>query len=246
MAKIHRSKVSDCGKFVEVWFTGVDAPYIIDYDDFIMDFNNKESWYIHPSGYLCGRNYINKKYMYHRFLYYGLSHKTFLPLINKDSRLIDHINRNPRDNRKLNLREVSVKENIKNSSRTDKSTSELIRKLIGLDGRLFHIRIAGPKGGGGVRFVCWDNLAMKSILSASSILTLSDRMNEFFKNGKTNFNGARVNKYKFYLEKCFSDITGYKIAVRKSKIELYFKNKYIGSYKSLEDMVDKKNKENLK
>lgn len=56
--------------------------------------------------------------------------KTFLG--NHTDLIVDHINRNPIDNRLINLRWISQKENIYNRSKRSKYSEEIIDKIIKL------------------------------------------------------------------------------------------------------------------
>lgn len=87
-----------------------DQYAIVDDTDF--NFLNQFKWCLHSKGYACrnsyerGRSRPKLRYM----------HREILGLDNSRSLIdvVDHINRNRLDNRKLNLRVVSRKENLLN------------------------------------------------------------------------------------------------------------------------------------
>lgn len=80
---------------------------IVDKDDF--DRLNKYKWYYEDSGYACRRKtfgyYDNKKVYMHREILGDIT----------DKNVVDHINRDGLDNRKLNLRIVTQSHNMFNT-----------------------------------------------------------------------------------------------------------------------------------
>lgn len=84
---------------------------IIDYEDYEKVKNIY--WCTNSYGYWYGKKYWKDKTLYlHRFL------------LNIDSKLVvDHINHNPNDNRKKNLRVCTIKQNVRNSNKVLNTTS---------------------------------------------------------------------------------------------------------------------------
>ena len=85
-----------------------DLEIIIDDDDF--DLVSKLKWSLHTSGYV--RGYVNKKPIYLHHLVLGKPKEGFE---------VDHINFNKRDNRKANLRFLTIKENREHKRRYGRS-----------------------------------------------------------------------------------------------------------------------------
>jgi len=105
---------------------------------------DKEAGYLGTGGYFCTK--INREtYLIHRILYCLYHNVTITP-----DEYIDHKNRDPLDNRKENLRIVSLRENCYNSSRKNKHNATGIsfdkrctnrpwRSAIYLEGKRHHI-----------------------------------------------------------------------------------------------------------
>lgn len=96
------TKYEICGDYAKVYLKG-DKDYLIcDLGD--LDYARGINWSISTYGYARGYDKEKKNTVYF--------HKSIFPV--RKGYVIDHINRNRLDNRKANLREVTIKENSNN------------------------------------------------------------------------------------------------------------------------------------
>ena len=104
---------------------------IIDLDDY--DKIKDIYWFQNKDGYWVGRKFWKSPHLkLHRFI------------INANKELVvDHKNHNPQDNRKSNLRQCSIKQNIRNSRRKSKNSSG--EKGVGIKNGKYYAKIQYEK-----------------------------------------------------------------------------------------------------
>jgi hypothetical protein len=94
-----------------------DAKFLI--DDIDYEVVSKYCWYETKEGRLMTRLSKNEQIFLHRLLMFGLSAK-------HTEAIVDHINRDPHDNRRCNLRQCSYKENSYNASVSSNNASNIL------------------------------------------------------------------------------------------------------------------------
>ena len=101
--KVKRNKKYNTYQKVYIGYTSnTNKEFLIDYDDYEKIKNY--CWYETKQGYIATREPINKKIiLLHKFIF-------------SQNGTIDHINRNRKDNRKQNLRIVTIQQNTMNKS----------------------------------------------------------------------------------------------------------------------------------
>lgn len=102
MFTARKTKYEVCGDYAKVYLYGDEKYFLCDIED--LDIAKSRSWNVNGKGYAQGWDRVNKRY--DRF------HKLVFPI--RKGYVTDHINRNRLDNRKCNLREVTVLENSHN------------------------------------------------------------------------------------------------------------------------------------
>lgn len=105
-----------------VGYTQNKYEFFIDKED--LDLVKQYCWHKHQDGYLrtCYNIYIDEEGKHHN--QYILMHKLIMQGLNSDTNLeIDHINGKPNDNRKINMREVTHSQNMKNLKLPSSNTS---------------------------------------------------------------------------------------------------------------------------
>lgn len=99
------------GKIVEVYFEEYPNHKIL-FDTIHLDLFNKNVWKFHK---------ISENYFYLCLSAYSSFHRLILP--KKEGFIIDHINKDPLDNRLCNLRYCLMKENTRNQRKHKNNTS---------------------------------------------------------------------------------------------------------------------------
>lgn len=98
------NKFDIIGDITKVYFNNSDDYFICDTDIFQRKYINEICWLKNDRGYVIGRNKDGKKILFHRFI-----------LNPEKDKVIDHINGNTLDNRRINLRIVEQFKNVWNS-----------------------------------------------------------------------------------------------------------------------------------
>lgn len=111
-------------------FTKKGDSFIIDDDDY--DLIKNYSWTVSKNGYVSTWDKINKKRM-------GI-HRIIMGVSNTSYPIVDHINRDPRDNRKCNLRLCTYAENNKNRK------AHGFSKYLGVAIHIGHYKYINTKG----------------------------------------------------------------------------------------------------
>jgi hypothetical protein len=103
-----------------IGYTKKDEPFYLDVED--VDLAKQYTWHLDIEGYAsAGGKTINGV----RKNTYKL-HREVMRLKSNDGKVVDHINRERIDNRKSNLRLVSVQENAFNTSKSNKNKSGVV------------------------------------------------------------------------------------------------------------------------
>lgn len=113
--KTNPNLFSTNGSVVEMVITKGGSRYqvLVDERDYVSSEISHCAWHLSSSGYPCRRVLVNGKYKIKPL------HSFILP--HKKGFVVDHINRNPLDNRKSNLRYLTHQNNLRNSSIRNKT-----------------------------------------------------------------------------------------------------------------------------
>ena len=123
------TKYEICGDYVKVYLYGNKEYFLCDIED--LEIAKSRSWNLNGKGYAQGWDTKNKRY--DRF------HRLIFPI--RKGHVTDHINRNRLDNRKCNLREVTVLENSHNRENQQHLIAHCIRKKINSVGIRYIVQI---------------------------------------------------------------------------------------------------------
>lgn len=110
-----RNKYDLSGKYGVGYFNNSDKFFIFDIEDF--DVISKYTWYLSNNGYVISSTYKGDG------TGGDLIHRVIMGLSNTDERCVDHINHNPLDNRKENLRVCTIQNNNCNQKLSSRNTS---------------------------------------------------------------------------------------------------------------------------
>ena len=106
-----RTNAYEINKDITTLYTRKGSKFFIDTED--LEKVLKICWVERGNGYLCGKNMETGKVV--------LLHRYLLDLGKNDKRMVDHVNRNPKDNRKSNLRICTCAQNSMNKGTTKSS-----------------------------------------------------------------------------------------------------------------------------
>ena len=123
------TKYEVCGDYAKVYLYGDKEFFLCDIED--LEIAKSRSWNKNGKGYAQGWDRKNKRY--DRF------HKLIFPI--KSGHVTDHINRNRLDNRKKNLREVTVLENSNNRENQQHLPAKGIRHIVNSKGDRYSVSV---------------------------------------------------------------------------------------------------------
>ena len=106
------NKFRFCKNYIIGYTTNTNNKFYIDLEDF--DKIKDISWYEASNGYICHKEKNQKVIFMHRYIINA-----------KENKLVDHINHNKKDNRKINLRLVDYKQNALNRQKIPKGICKL-------------------------------------------------------------------------------------------------------------------------
>lgn len=154
-----------------------DIYFLIDFDDF--EKVKQRNWYVTSMGYICSHYRTEDGKRHHLLLHNFVMNRLTFPGKGA-AESVDHINRNPLDNRKENLRIVSQTEQNLNQKKKPRNRIALPENC-GIDANNIprHIWQIKPNGGHGDRFAIefkTENLTWKS--SSSVKLTLQQKLEQ--------------------------------------------------------------------
>ena len=118
-----------CGNYVKVFLSNSDKYFLCDLDD--LEIAQSCSWSISSDGYARGWNGKKKKSV--KF------HKEIFQV--QKGYVTDHINRNRLDNRKCNLRAVTVIQNANNKKNQQTLPAKGVRKIVNSKGERFIVNV---------------------------------------------------------------------------------------------------------
>ena len=129
MFKTRETKYEICEGYAKVYLYGDKEYFLCDLED--LEIAKNRSWNLNGKGYAQGWDRKHKKY--DRF------HKLVFPI--RKGYVIDHINRNRLDNRKKNLREVTVVENSNNKVNQQHLEAPCVRHIKNRNGDRYIVSI---------------------------------------------------------------------------------------------------------
>lgn len=123
------SEYEICGEYAKVYLKGEAEFFLCDLDD--LEYAKGISWTVGTDGY--ARGWSGKKKKVVKF------HKEVFPI--RKGYVTDHINRNRLDNRKANLREVTVLENANNKVNQQHLLAKGIARKVNSKGERFIVNV---------------------------------------------------------------------------------------------------------